>query len=57
MVWFAILLVLHLLISVLIFLGIRANVLKVHSYMFFVALFLPFWGALIVLILHFQIFF
>ena len=57
MVWFAILLVLHLLISVLIFLGIRAEVLKVHSYMFFVALFLPFWGALIVLILHFQIFF
>lgn len=54
--WY-ILLAAHLLISVLAFLGIHLNILKVHKYMFFVVLLLPFWGALILLILHFQIFF
>jgi hypothetical protein len=52
-----ILLVAHLIISALVFLGIQFHILKVHNYMFFVALFLPFWGTLAVLILHFQIFF
>lgn len=47
----------HLIISLLCFLGIQFNILKVHKYMFFVALLLPFWGVLILLILHFQIWF
>ena len=54
---YIILLVLHLIISALVFLGIQFHILKVHDYMFFVVLFLPFWGLLTVLILHFQIFF
>lgn len=54
---YVILLFVHLVISALVFLGIQFHILKVHDYMFFVALLLPFWGALIVLILHFQIFF
>lgn len=54
---FVILIMVHLIVSVLIFLGIKFNILKVHKYMFFVALFLPFWGPLLVLILHFQILF
>ena len=45
----------HLLVSMLVLWGIWTGVLAVHKYMFFVALFLPFWGVLIVLILHFQI--
>ena len=57
MIWFIILFFLHLLVSLLVFLGIRAHVLHVHEYMFFVALLLPFWGVLLVLILHFQIWF
>ncbi len=52
--WY-ILFAIHLLVSLLCFLGIRFGILKVHKYMFFVALLLPFWGALILLILHFQI--
>lgn len=54
---YIILLTIHLLISVLVFLGIQFHILKVHDYMFFVALLLPVWGVLIVLILHFQILF
>ncbi len=54
---YVILLALHLIISALVFLGIQFHILKVHKYMFFVALLLPFWGVLTVLILHFQIFF
>lgn len=52
-----ILLAVHLLICLLTFFGIKFNILKVHKYMFFVALLLPFWGILILLILHFQIWF
>lgn len=55
MIWCIILLALHLIICLLVFLAIDAEKLKVHKYMFFVALFLPFWGVLLVLILHFQI--
>lgn len=54
---YIILLVIHLIISALVFLGIRFQLLKVHKYMFFVALLLPVWGVLTVLILHFQILF
>lgn len=46
---------LHLLCCVLIFLGIQFRILKVRKLMVLVALFLPFWGELLVLILHFQI--
>ena len=55
--WYIVLLAVHLIVCLLTFLGIRSHLLKVHTYMFFVVLFLPFWGALIVLILHFQIWF
>lgn len=54
---YIILFAVHLLICLLVFLGIEFGVLKVHRYMFFVVLFLPFWGLLTVLILHFQILF
>ncbi len=45
----------HLLVCLLVFIGIKTRVLSVHKYMFLVALLLPLWGVLIVLILHFQI--
>ncbi len=54
---YIILIAVHLILSALVFLGIKFNILKVHKYMFFVALLLPFWGVLLVLILHFQILF
>ena len=54
---YILLLLLHLVISALVFLGIQFHILKVHKYMFFVALLLPFWGVLAVLVLHFQILF
>ena len=47
--------VVHLLVSLLVFVGIKTRLLSVHKYMFFVVLLLPFWGLFIVLILHFQI--
>ena len=53
--WYIILAVVHLLVCLCIYLGIRSEKLKVHKYMIFVALFLFFWGPLIVLVLHFQI--
>lgn len=56
MIYF-ILLILHLIVSALVFLGIRFELLRVHKYMFYVALLLPVWGVLTVLILHFQILF
>lgn len=52
---FLILVLLHLLCCVLIFLGIQFRILKVRKLMVLVALFLPLWGELLVLILHFQI--
>ena len=51
------LLILHLIISALVFFGIQFDILRVHKYMFFVALFMPFWGVLVILVLHFQILF
>lgn len=50
-----ILLAIHLICCLLVFLGIRSGLLRVHRYMTFVALFLPLWGLLVVLVLHFQI--
>ncbi len=56
MIWiYFILLLLHILCCVLTFLGIRTKALDIHKYMFFVVVFLPFWGFLTVLILHFQV--
>lgn len=52
---YLILLAVHLIVCVLVFFGIKSGFLKVHKYMFFVALFLPFWGVLVLGILHFQI--
>lgn len=54
MVWLTVI-VIHLLVCGLLFLGIHSGILKVHNYMFFVALLLPFWGEVVVLLLHLQI--
>ena len=56
-IFYIALLFLHILLCVLTYLGIHSGLLKVHKYMFFVAVFLPFWGVLLVLVLHFQILF
>lgn len=47
----------HLTASFLVWWGIQSHMLKVHPYMLAVVLLMPFWGVLLVLILHFQIFF
>ena len=47
----------HLAVSFLVWRGIQSHTLKVHPYMLGVVLMMPFWGVLLVLILHFQIFF
>lgn len=54
---FILFLIVHLAVSLLVYLGIESRKLKVHRYMFFVVLCLPIWGLLIVLVLHFQIWF
>lgn len=51
------LMLLHLICCVLIFIGIRTRVLKVRRLMVPVALLVPFWGEILVLVLHFQILF
>lgn len=59
MLWYEIafwvLMLLHLLCCALIYVGIRAGVLKVRRLMAPVALLVPFWGEVLVLVLHFQI--
>lgn len=59
MLWYEVLfwglVLLHLLCCALIFAGIRAGVLKVRRLMAPVALLVPFWGEVLVLVLHFQI--
>ena len=50
-------LAIHLMINLLVWMFIQFRFLKVHPYMSFVALLLPVWGVLLILILHFQIFF
>ena len=44
----------HLLVCLFVFIGIRTGILSVHKYMFLVALLIPLWGVLILLILHFR---
>ena len=51
------LLAVHVMINLLLWMGIRFRILKVHPYMSVVALLLPFWGVLIVLVVQFRIFF
>lgn len=46
---------LHILVCLLIFFGMLFGKIRLQKYMFIVALLLPFWGALIVLILHFEL--
>ena len=52
---YVILATLHLAVCLLIYLGIQCGVLSVHKYMAVIALLLPIWGTLIVLVLHFQV--
>lgn len=52
-----ILLVIHIICCVLVYLGIKTKVLKVKKNMMPVVVFVPLWGMLCVLILHFQMFF
>ena len=47
----------HIMINLLVWMAIQFGFLKVHPYMSIVALLLPVLGVLLVLILHFQIFF
>lgn len=49
------LLLLHAICCVAAWLGIRTQVLKVKKYLMFPVIFVPFWGVLCVLLLHFQI--
>ena len=42
----------HVMINLLLWMGIQFRILKVHPCMSFVALLLPFWGVLIVLIVQ-----
>lgn len=50
-----ILFIIHMVLCALVFLGIYGEILKVNPYLFFVALCVPGWGVLLVLLLHFQI--
>ncbi len=52
-----VLFVIHILLCVATFLGIHFGFLKVHKYLFFVVLCLPFWGFLAMLFLHFEVVF
>jgi len=55
---FAILLIfIHILLCIFTFLGTQSGFLKVHKYMFFVVLCLPFWGFMAVMFLHFEVLF
>ena len=53
---YGMLLAAHLAISWLVWRGIQLHILNVRPYMVFVVALLPFWGVLLVLILHFRIF-
>lgn len=46
---------LHIICSVLVLVGIRLRLLRVRSYMFGIMLFLPIWGLILILVLHFRI--
>lgn len=50
------LLIIHLIVCILIWAGIRTGLLKVKKYLMVPVIFVPFWGALCVLLLHLQVF-
>lgn len=50
-----ILICIHILLCIVTVLGTHFGFLKVHKYLFFVVLCLPFWGFLAVLFLHFEV--
>lgn len=50
-----VLIFIHILLCTFTFLGAQSGFLKVHKYMFFVVLCLPFWGFLAVMFLHFEV--
>ncbi len=52
-----ILIFIHILLCIFTFLGTQLGFLRVHKYMFFVVLCLPFWGFLATLFLHFEVLF
>ncbi len=52
-----ILILIHILLCIFAFLGTHFGFLKVHKYMFFVVLCLPFWGFAAVMFLHFEVLF
>lgn len=52
--FFLLLVIIHLLICLITFLGIHSGSFRVHDYMFFVVVLLPFWGFLLLLLLHMQ---
>lgn len=52
-----ILIFIHILLCIFTFLSINSGFLKVHKYMFFVVLCLPFWGFMAVMFLHFEVLF
>ncbi len=52
-----ILIIIHILLCIFTFLGTHFKFLRVHKYMFFIVLCLPFWGFLAVMFLHFQVVF
>ncbi len=45
----------HILCSVIVLLGIVFGHLRIHKYMFFIVLLIPFWGLVAALILHFHV--
>lgn len=49
-------LVIHLLVCILTWAGIKTGILKVKRYLMIPVIFVPFWGILCVLFLHFQVF-
>ena len=49
-------LAIHLIICILIWLGIRTGFLKAKMYMLSLAVFVPVWGPVCVLLIHFQLF-
>ncbi len=53
----SILILIHILLCLFIFLGTHFGFLRVHRYMFFVVLCLPFWGFLAAMFLHFEVLF
>lgn len=50
-----VLLIIHLIVCICIWIGIRTQLLKVKKYLMVPVIFVPFWGALCMLLLHLQV--